>query len=65
MELDLSDNPLTEDAAEGLSNVIKHHACLKVLNLNDTCLGDAGASVVASSLAKSAPNLEVFFMGPC
>lgn len=59
VDLDLSDNPLTEDAADDIATVIDHHPLLRVLNLNDTCLGDHGVEKISSALAKSAPNLEV------
>lgn len=65
VELDLSDNPLTEHAANGLASIIRHQTSLKILNLNDTCLGDAGVNVVASSLVGSVPDLEVYIMELC
>lgn len=57
-KLDLSDNPLTSEVAAALADLIGSQPELRVLNLNDTSLGDEGVSTISHALATSAPNLE-------
>jgi Ran GTPase-activating protein (RanGAP) involved in mRNA processing and transport len=56
--LDLHDNPMTEEVAPHLGALIRRHADLETLNLNDTCLGDDGTVIIAEALFSAAPNLE-------
>lgn len=56
--LDLHDNPMTSEVAPHLAGLIRRHADLQTLNLNDTCLGDDGTSIIAEALFAAASNLE-------
>ncbi len=47
MSLDLSDNPLTGEVSEALAHALRGQDGLRVLNLNDTSLGDEGIRSVA------------------
>lgn len=51
--LDLSDNPMTGDVAQALAEMLRQHPHLRVLNLNDTSLEDAGISIISQALADS------------
>ena len=59
VKLDLSDNPMTAEVAPALAEMVRRHPELRVLNLNDTALGDEGVSAVAEALSGSAARLEV------
>jgi large subunit ribosomal protein L31/Ran GTPase-activating protein 1 len=58
VRLDLHDNPMTEEVAGGLAAVLRAHPGLKALNLNDTCLGDAGVAGVVAALPAGVKGLE-------
>ena len=47
VSLDLSDNPLTGEVAQSLAEALRGQEKLKVLNLNDTSLGDEGVEALA------------------
>jgi large subunit ribosomal protein L31/Ran GTPase-activating protein 1 len=58
--LDLSDNPLTAEAAPALAEALAAAPALTALNLNDTCLTDEGITLICGALAKpgAAPKLR-------
>lgn len=47
MSLDLSDNPLTGEVAASLAGALRGQGGLRLLNLNDTSLGDEGIESLA------------------
>ena len=47
VSLDLSDNPLTGEVAQSLAEALRGQENLRVLNLNDTSLGDEGLESLA------------------
>jgi hypothetical protein len=49
VRLDLSDNPMTAEAAPALAQALRGQPGLRSLNLNDTALGDEGVSAVAEA----------------
>lgn len=59
MRLDLSDNPITGEAAPALAQMLGRHTGLQVLNLSDTALGDEGVSAVVEALHASSASLQV------
>lgn len=59
MRLDVSDNPMTEEAAPALGDMLRRHPGLQALNLSDTALGDVGVSAVVEALHASADGLQV------
>ena len=58
VKLDLSDNPMTSEVAAELAQTLRQQPLLRVLNLNDTSLGDEGVSTVSAALAESQAELE-------
>ena len=46
-QLDLSDNPMTEEVAPALAEALRRHSGLVRLNLNDTSLKDEGILAIA------------------
>lgn len=46
-QLDLSDNPMTEEVAPALAEALRGHSGLVRLNLNDTSLKDEGILAIA------------------
>ena len=59
MRLDVSDNPMTGEAAPALAAMLARHAGLVALNLSDTALGDDGVSSVVQALHASSDSLQV------
>lgn len=57
--VDLSDNPMTGEAAPALAAMLRRHPRLKAVNLGDTSLGDDGVSAVLGGLQASASSLQV------
>ncbi|KAL6781108.1 RANGAP1 [Auxenochlorella protothecoides x Auxenochlorella symbiontica] len=58
LSLDLHDNPITHEALPQLLNLLAAAPKLRVLNLTDTGLGDAGTAAVLRTLGKVQPPLE-------
>mmetsp|Transcript_10076 Transcript_10076/g.18988 ORF Transcript_10076/g.18988 Transcript_10076/m.18988 type:complete len:514 (-) Transcript_10076:111-1652(-) len=59
IKLDLKDNSLGEEAGCALAYVLQAHPNLRHLNLSETALGNKGTVAIVTTLAASAPNLEV------
>ncbi len=59
VRLDVSDNPMTGEAASALAQMLGRHAGLQALNLSDTALGDEGVSAVVKALHASSYSLQV------
>lgn len=57
--LDVSDNPMTGEAASALSQMLSRHSELQSLNLSDTALGDDGIAAVVQGLPPCADSLQV------
>ena len=62
-KLDLSDNPLTEDAAEPLSQSLLQHPLLQEVKLSECALDADGGEAIMKTLSESAPDLEVLELG--
>eukprot|EP00798_Chlamydomonas_sp_ICE-L_P028435 gene28435-31577_t len=58
LKLDISDNPITVDAAPALAQLINSQPKLRVLNLNDTSLTDRGVATICAGLTGAAMDLE-------
>eukprot|EP00955_Chlamydomonas_euryale_P026366 278381-Chlamydomonas_euryale.AAC.8 len=56
--LDVSDNPMTAEAAAALAACVAQQPNLTYLNLNDTALTDDGVTEVCRALAAAAPKLQ-------
>ena len=50
--LDVSDNPMTGEAAPALAQMLGRHPELRALNLSDTALGDDGGGAGAVTLRR-------------
>jgi Leucine Rich repeat len=59
LRLDVSDNPMTGEAASALSQMLSRHTGLQSLNLSDTALGDDGIAAVVQGLPPCADSLQV------
>ena len=53
--LDLSDNPMTEEVAPKLAEMLRGQSGLIRLNLTDTSLQDEGISIIAEVLSPTIP----------